>query len=111
MIVVPDAPNNPDTPDEPDDQIVVIANPEAIEPASDDDNEEPIVVMINNNESSDTDKIIVTDDGVTMLRPDNHELAIFMAMFGAISGLSGSVAIPSNAPIAVQEAKRSKDHE
>jgi hypothetical protein len=108
VVVVPDAPDNPDTPN---DQIVIIANPEPIEPG-DGDNQEPIFVVIDNNESSDTDKIIVTDDGVTMLRPNNHDLAIFMAMFGAITGLNGSTAAPSDASMAVQKAQqRSKSHE
>ena len=68
--------------------------------------------MIDNNETSDIDKIIVTDDGVTMVRPDNYDLAIFMGMFGAITGLNGSATAPSNAPMAVQEAQqRSQNHE
>ena len=62
--------------------------------------------MIDNNETSDIDKIIVTDDGVTTVRPDNYDLAIFLGMFGAITGISGSTTAPANAPMEVQQARQ-----
>ncbi|MCK4983286.1 MAG: hypothetical protein KAS17_10205 [Victivallaceae bacterium] len=92
IVVVPDAPDNPDNPDTPDVPeypVVVIPGQEATDP-SNDDNDEPVYVVIDNNEISDTDKIIVTDDGVTTIRKNNNELAIFLGMFGAITGLNGS---------------------
>ncbi len=114
VVVVPDTPydpDNPDTPDVPEYPIVVVPDPEPTDP-SNDNNDDPIFVVIDNNEISDTDKIIVTDDGVTTLRKDNYDLAIFMMMFGAISGLNGSATATENAPMAVQQAKkRSQNHE
>jgi len=68
--------------------------------------------VIDNNEISDTDTIVVTGDGVTTTRPDNYDLAIFVGMFGAMTGLNGSATAPSNAPMAVQQAQqRSKNNE
>jgi hypothetical protein len=123
VVVVPDsptpdepdvAPDNPNTPDEPEDtepsdetDEVIIIDP--TDPGNEDD--EPTVIVINDSSGSDTDTIVVTDDSVTTRRKDNYDLAIFMSMFGAITGLNGSMAAPANTSMAVQEARWSKDHE
>ena len=104
VVVVPDSPDDPDSPDFPDEPVVVVPDPDPIEPGSDD--YEPIVVVIDDNDISDNDKIVVTNDGVTTERQDNHDLAIFLGMFGAITGISGSATAPVNAPMAVQQAQQ-----
>jgi len=103
VVVVPDGPDDPD-PDDPDDPVVVVPDPDPIDP--DNDDYEPIVVVIDDNDISDNDKIVVTNDGVTTERQDNHDLAIFLGMFGAITGISGSATTPANAPMAVQQAQQ-----
>ncbi len=102
---MPDTPGDPDTPVPGDDQITVVPDPEPIAPDSS-DNEEPIIVVAGDREGSGSDKIIVTNDGVTTVRPDNYDLAVFLGMFGAITGLTGSAAAPSSASQAVQQARQ-----
>jgi len=106
VVVVPDAPDDTDSPDSPDEPVVVVPNPEPTDPNSDDNNEPVFVVIDNYSEDSDSDKIVVTDDGVTTVRKDNHDLAIFLGMFGAITGISGSTTAPSNAPMEVQQSRQ-----
>jgi hypothetical protein len=73
--------------------------------------DEPTVIVINDSSDSATDKIVVTDDSVITTRKDNYDLAIFMSMFGAITGLNGSMAATTNTSMAVQEARGGKGNE
>jgi hypothetical protein len=119
VVVVPDGTDTPDTSDSSD--ISDISDGEDI--TSDDDtsdaviisdtteDDEPTVIVINDSTTSDTDTIVVTDDSVTTTRRDNYDLAIFMSMFGAITGLNGSMVAPQNTSMAVQEARGGKGHE
>lgn len=108
--VMPDSPETPNDPDdteptdEPDDVIII----DPLEPGNEDN--EPTIIVVDR-EASDNDKIIVTDDGVTTVHRDNHDLAIFLGMFGAMTGFTGSTSIPESAPVAVQEAREGKRHE
>ena len=110
-VVVPDSPETPDEPEDsessdisdesdPSDEVIII---DPLEPGNEDD--EPVIIVVDR-ESSDSDKIIVTDDGVTTVQKDNHDLAIFLGMFGAITGISGSANAPKSAPMAVQQARQ-----
>ena len=113
--VIPDepvvVPDNPDSPDEPEnsepsdisdesDEVIII---DPTSPGNEDD--EPTIIVVDR-ESSDSDKIIVTDDGVTTVRPDNYDLAIFLGMFGAFTALSGNATAPVNEPMQVQQAQQ-----
>jgi hypothetical protein len=72
---------------------------------SDNDSNDPVVIVVDSgSSSSDNSKIIVTDDSVTTVKSDNYDLAVFMGMFGAITGMNGSAGTTSNAPQAAQEA-------
>jgi hypothetical protein len=66
------------------------------------DNEPTIIVV--NNDSSNTDTIVVTNDSVTTKRSENYDLAIFMGMFGAITGMNGSVEGTSGTSLAAKKA-------
>ncbi|MDD5727239.1 MAG: hypothetical protein PHV59_01625 [Victivallales bacterium] len=64
---------------------------------------ETTVIVVNNDDSA-TETIIVTDDSVTTERSENYDLAVFMGMFGAITGMNGSVETSPTAPQAAKEA-------
>ena len=76
------------------------------EPAdsNNDDNDEPTIIVVDNNKSSDNEKIIVTNDSVTTERSENYDLAIFLGMFGAITGMNGSIGADSGVSQAAQQA-------
>jgi hypothetical protein len=114
VVVVPDGTDPTDTSsgsDIADDGSDSSDNSDTVIISDDTEAGEPTIIVINDSTGSDSDKIVVTNDGVIKVDSDNYDLAVFMGMFGAMTALNGSAATTESAPMAVQEARRGKDHE